>query len=153
MAGEGLKVVLRQSASSSLLVRVDRVAEPVAEEREGEHDEHHRHHRQQQPGIERHRLDVLRLRKEHAPAGDRRPQAEAEEGQRRLRQDHRRDRERRGGDQVAGEVRHEVPADDAARLGAHHLRRGDVILLAERKELRAHRARDRRPVEERQDDA
>ena len=40
-----------------------------------------------------------------------------------------------------------------AGLGAHHLRRGDVILLAQREELRAHGARDRRPVEQRQDDA
>ena len=38
------------------------------------------------------------------------------------------------------------------RLGAHHLGRRDVILLAQREEFRAHGARDRRPVEQRQDD-
>ena len=62
-------------------IGIGRVAQAVAEEVEGEDDQDHGHDRIEQPGIERHHVDVLRLVEHHAPAGDRRPEAEAEEGE------------------------------------------------------------------------
>src|SRR4051794_9204563 len=59
------------------VIWVGRVAQPVAHEVEGEDDEHHRQDREQQPGMELHGGEVLRLVEEHAPARHRRPQPEA----------------------------------------------------------------------------
>ncbi len=39
----------------------------------GKHDEDDRQHWPEEPGVERHRIDVLRLGQKHAPARDRRP--------------------------------------------------------------------------------
>ena len=72
-------------------------------------------------------------------AGDRRPQAEIEEAERRLAQDHAGDRQGRRGDQVAHEAGHQVAADDAAGAGAHQLRGDAEILFAQRQQLGAHR--------------
>jgi hypothetical protein len=83
-----LKASASPIAGRGSLMRVDRVPEAVAQERERQHRRHYGNHRQEQPWIERHRLDILRLRKEHAPARNGRPEAEAEEGECRLREDH-----------------------------------------------------------------
>src|ERR1700736_1077978 len=66
------------------MIRIGRGAQAVADEVEGEDDDDHRDHRRQHPGVEIDRGEVLSVVEEHAPADDRRPQAEPEEGQRRL---------------------------------------------------------------------
>jgi hypothetical protein len=63
-------------------VQIRRVAQAVAEEVEGEDHEDHRDHGQHEPGVEDDDIDVLSLDQEHAPGGDRRAQAQAEEGER-----------------------------------------------------------------------
>src|SRR6266508_6294421 len=84
---------LEESAKSTevrLMIRIRGVAKAVAHEVEGEHDDHHRQDRKQQPGMQLYGGEVLRLVEQHSPAGHRRAQAEAEERQRRLAEDHRR---------------------------------------------------------------
>src|SRR5690606_38805526 len=97
----------------SLLVGICGVAQSITEKIEGEDHQHHRYHGQHEPRIEGDHVDVLRLGQQHSPAGDGRPQPEAEEAERSLAEDHRRDRDGRGGDEMAHEAGNEVAADDA----------------------------------------
>src|SRR5580704_15210198 len=85
----------------SMTVRVGGIAQPVAHEVEGEHGHDDDEGRGQEPGGERQGLDVLRLLQEHAPADGRRADAETQERERRLVDDHHRDGERTRRDDVA----------------------------------------------------
>src|SRR3569623_3819081 len=69
--------------------RVGGIAQAVADEVEGNDGEHHEGRRRQQPRQLQDHLDALRFVEQHAPAGHRRLDAEPEEAQRRLTQDHR----------------------------------------------------------------
>src|SRR5579862_6448458 len=60
------------------VIGVRRVPQTVAEEVERQHGHDHRRDRQHQPRVERDDADVLRLVQQHAPARDRRAQAETE---------------------------------------------------------------------------
>ena len=73
-------------------------------------------------GASAERLDVLRVLQQHAPGNRRRAQAEAEEAQRGLADDHRRQRQAGRGDDVAQEGGHHVAEDDARLRGAGQLR-------------------------------
>src|SRR5205085_8370528 len=74
----------RTERRGSAPIGIRSVSEAVAQEVEGHHGEDDGHRRQHQPRRDRHRLDVLRLLQEHAPADGRWPQTEAENAQRRL---------------------------------------------------------------------
>ena len=64
---------------ASVAVRVGGIAQPVADEVEGQHRDDDDQAGDQQPRRQRQGLDVLRLLQQHAPADRRRPDAEAEE--------------------------------------------------------------------------
>jgi len=78
--------------------------------------------------------------------------AQTEEAERGLAEDQRRDRPRRGGDEVAHEVRQEVARDHPARTRPHEHRGGGEVLLAQREQLRTHCPGKARPVDEAEDD-
>ena len=117
------------AAPQTVRIGIGRVAQAVAEEVEGEHGDDHGEAREQQPGRGRHRVDVLRLLQQHAPGDDGRLQADAEEGQRRLGQDHFRDRQRRHRDDVRGEGRHQLARDDLELRDAVEPGGDDEILV------------------------
>src|SRR4051794_10724624 len=79
----------RTDRSGSASIRIRRVAQAVAQKVEGHDGDDHRYGRKHEPRRDGHRLDVLRLLQEHAPADGRRPEPEAEKAQRRLADDHR----------------------------------------------------------------
>src|SRR5215207_7303838 len=99
--------------SASMTVRVGGITQAVADEVEGQHSHDDDQAGGQQPGRQGEGLDVLGLLQQHAPADRRRTNAEAEEGERGLVDDHHRDGERTGSDDVAQERRHHVAQDDA----------------------------------------
>ena len=107
------------------------VAQAIAEEIERHDDQNDGKHRKKQPWIERDHADAARLGEQDAPAGYRRPQAEPEEAQRRLAQDHAGNGDRRRRDQMRHEAGNQVPPDDAAAPGAHQLRGQNIVLLAQ----------------------
>ncbi|OEI69281.1 hypothetical protein Cus16_1120 [Curtobacterium sp. ER1/6] len=78
--------------------------------------------------------------------------AEAEEAQRALGQDHRADAERRVDDEQRGHVRQDVPADDRERGHAHEPCGLDVVALPQRHRLAADDTRHDHPAEDRQTD-
>src|SRR5580704_2676872 len=79
--------------ASSMAIRVGGVAQPVTHQVEGEHGHDDDEGGGQEPGSECQGLDVLRLLQEHAPADRRRADAEAQEGERGLVDDHHRNGE------------------------------------------------------------
>ena len=132
-------------------VGVGGVAEAVAEQVEGQHRHDHEDRRDQHPRVQGHRLDVLRLVQQHPPAHHRRAQPQAQEAERRLAQDHARDRQGQVDDQVAQERGQQVAHDDLAFRRAGDLRRHHEVLLAGADQLAAHHPRQRRPADDRQD--
>src|SRR5436190_1787775 len=84
------------------------------------------------PRSERDRADVLRLLQQHAPGDRRVAQAQPEEAERRLSQDHLRHRQGERGDDVTRERRDHVLEDDRRLARAGELGRGDEVLLAQR---------------------
>src|SRR5215468_1905958 len=137
--------------AASMAVGVGGVAQAVPHQVEGEHGHDDDQAGNEQPGRQRQRLDVLRLLQEHAPADGGRADAETEEGERGLVDDHHRDGERAGGDDVAQERRHHVAQDDAHPRAAGEPRGQHEVLLAQRQEAAAHFAAKRRPADQRQD--
>src|SRR5262249_20764859 len=121
-----------------LAIRVGGVAKAVPHEVEREDDDGDRDGRDEQTGRGGQGLDVLGLLEQHAPTDGRRPEAEAEEGERGLADDHGRDGQGGGRDDVAQERGHQVREDDpglaaAGQLGSHH-----EVLLPQRQEAPAH---------------
>src|SRR5215213_4361204 len=133
---------------SSLLklshLRVEGVAQAVAEEVEGEERQRHRHAGEYQlPGEDG---DVLyALLRETPPGGVGRLDAQPEEREERLLKHDRGDGERRVDDDGAERVRHEVPEDYLGRRDAGRARREHELLILERDYLPAHDARHRQP--------
>src|SRR5262245_8992903 len=93
----------RTESSGSVAVGVGGIAQSIAYEVEGQHRDDDDQARDQQPRRQRQGLDVLRLLQQHAPADGRRADAEPQEGERGLVDDHHRNGERGGGDDVAEE--------------------------------------------------
>jgi hypothetical protein len=77
--------------------------------------------------------------------------ANPEERQRGFGQDHRRDRQSDGRDEVRQEGRHHVAGDDAHLSRPVQARGGDEILLAQGDELATHLSSERAPADHRQD--
>src|SRR5438874_5790096 len=147
------KCVFKFRTDSSLpSIRIRGVPESNAQIVEGHHDDDHGHGRQHQPRRDRHRLDVLRVLQQDAPADRRRAQAQAQEAQRRLADDHRGQGQRGGGDDVTHERRHHVHEDRPHLAAADQARRDDEVLLAQGQEASAHDARQLRPSQQRDDD-
>src|SRR5438046_1633230 len=69
----------RTDRSGLSTIGVGSVSETIAQEVEGHDRDDHGHGGNHQPWRDRHRLDVLRLLQQHAPADRRRAQAQAEE--------------------------------------------------------------------------
>src|SRR5262245_45384128 len=84
------------------------VAQTIAEEVEGHDGDDHWYGRNHEPWGDGHGLDVLGLLQQHPPADGRRTQAETQEAERGLADDHGRQREGRRRDDVAHERRHHV---------------------------------------------
>src|SRR5918994_266797 len=137
--------------SSSMTVRVGGIAPAVADEVEGQHGHDDDQAGNEKPRCQRQGLDVLRLLQQHAPADRRWPDAEAEEGERGLVDDHHRDGERACSNDVAEERRHHVAQDDAHARAAGETRRQHEILLAQGEEAAAHLAAQGRPADQGQD--
>src|SRR5438477_2483292 len=135
----------------SMAVGVGGITQPIAHEVEGQHRDDDDQAGDQEPWREGQGLDVLRFLQEHAPADGRGADAEAKEGQRGLVDDRHRDRQRRGGDDVAGEGRHHVAQDDAHARAAGEAGGEHEVLLAQGKEAPAHLTAERRPADQRQD--
>src|SRR5882672_4747606 len=111
--------------ASSMAIGVGGIAQTVAHKVQGEHRDDDHQAGQEQPGRKGQGVDVLRFLQEHAPAAGRRADAEAQERERGLVDDHHRDGERAGGDDVAQERRHHVAQDNAqdrksTRLNSSH---------------------------------
>src|SRR5215468_7134699 len=96
VSGAGLSI-----AASAMAIGIGGVAQPVADKVERENGDDHGDARREEPGRRGDGADVLRLLQQHAPADDGRLQPEAEEAQRRLRQDHAGNGEADLGDDVA----------------------------------------------------
>src|SRR5438876_1841737 len=128
------------------------VPQSIAQEVEGHDDDDHGHGRDHQPRGDGHRLDVLGLLQQDAPADRRRAQDQAQEAQRGLADDHRGQGERGRRDDVAHERRHHVH-EDGPHLGTPDQPGGDdEILLTQGQETPANDARQLRPAQERDDD-
>ena len=82
---------------------------------------------------------------QHAPRCERLADAEAEERQEALRQDHARNRQRDIDDHRPHHVGHDVAADDAERPDTRRARRFDELLLFRRQRLPAHDPRHGQP--------
>src|SRR2546427_2610669 len=120
------------------------VPQSIAQEVEGHDDDDHGHGRDHQPRGDGHRLDVLGLLQQDAPADRGRAQAQAQEAQRGLADDHRRQGERGRRDDVAHERRHHVHKDGPHLAAPHEPGGDDEILLAQREEASPHRSEERR---------
>src|SRR5690554_5521499 len=107
---------------------IGRIAQPIAKEVHRQDHDHHAEPRRQQPGCCGQRADILRVLQQRAPADDGCLQPEPEEGERRFRQDHAGNGQRRRSDNVAHEAGHHMPGDDAPVAGAVELRRRHEIL-------------------------
>src|SRR5215813_11740382 len=95
----------RTESRGSVAVGVGGIAQSIAYEVERQHRHDDDQAGNQEPRRQRQGLDVLGLLQQHAPADRRRADAEAEEAERGLVDDRHRDRQRGGGDDVAGEGR------------------------------------------------
>src|SRR5947207_25612 len=138
----------------ALHTRVERVAQPVAHKREREHGERHR------DAGEDHLARVsedstVSVLDHHPPARLRRPDADAQEAQRRLGEDRCRDAERQRHDHGTERVGHQVLDDELERRRPGHDRRFYVLLLLDRQDLAADKARQSDPIHkaERDEDA
>src|SRR5581483_5130329 len=138
------------SGTNPALLRIECVAQTVADEVDAEHDRDDREAREHgQPPFLR---IVLTVGDEDAERGRGRLDPEPEERERRLDQDAGRDGKGARDDDGAERVRQDVPEHDARVAGAGRARRLDVFLLAQREEDAAHDAGDACPEEERDDD-
>src|SRR5438309_1514510 len=133
-------------------IRIGGVSQSIAQEVERHDRDDHRHGREHEPRGDSHRLDVLCLLQQAAPADRGRAQAETQEAQRGLADDHRRQGQRGGRDDVARERRHHVD-EDRAHLAAPDQPGGDnEIFFAHGEKPAAHDARQLRPPKQRDDD-
>src|SRR5919108_3347099 len=126
---------------------VERVADAVSEEVEGEHGEDERRPREGEVppgGVE----DRGGLGDHLAPARLGRVDADAEVGEGRLQQDVLRDDERRVDDDRRDEVGEDLAEEDRPVAGAARARRLQELLLAQREHLAADDAADVRPVDD-----
>src|SRR2546426_17391 len=128
------------------------VPQSIAQEVEGHDDDDHGHGRDHQPRGDGHRLDVLGLLQQDAPADRGRTQAQAQEAQRGLADDHRGQGERGRRDDVAHERRHHVHKDGPHLAAPHEPGGNDEVLLTQGQEPPPNDARQLRPPEERDDD-
>src|SRR5581483_8576296 len=133
------------SGTNSPLLRVERVAQPVADEVDADHDDHE--HEAGQHGQPPFLRELLAAGDELAERRRRVGDAEAEEREERLEDDRVRDGERPVHHDRAKGVREHVAEHDAHVPRADGLRSLDVLLLAQRQEDAAHNARNRRPIE------
>src|SRR5262245_43864343 len=141
----------KRGSARSAAIGIRGVPEAVAQEIE-RHDRHdHRQGGEHEPGRDRHRLDVLGLLQQHAPADRGRTQAEAEEGQRGLAHDHGRQGERGRRDDVAHEGGHHVDEDGPRAATAHQPGGDHEVLLAQGEEAPAHDPGELRPAQQRDD--
>src|ERR1700749_642172 len=125
-------------------LRVEGVAQAVAEEVEGEESQRHRHAGEYQ--LPREDGDVLyALLRETPPRRVRRLHAQAEERKERLLKHDRGDGQRRVDDDGAERVRNQVAEDYLRRRDPGSARREDELLILERDYLPAHDARHRQP--------
>src|ERR1700733_8130048 len=141
----------RTRSSGSVAVGIGGIAQAVAYQVERQHRDDDNQSRDQQPWRQCQCLDVLRLLQQDAPAYRRGANAETEEGQRGLVDDHHGYGERTGGDDVAQEGWHHVPQDDAHPAAAGKPRGQHEVFLAQCQEAAADLTRERGPADQRQD--
>src|SRR6266513_1812966 len=137
--------------SGAGVMRVGGVPQAVSEEVEREHHGRNERGRKQEPRIVAQALEVLGLLEEHPPARQRRAQPEIEERQRRLGEDHPRHRQCRDDDDVAEDLREQVPEDDPGIARPHHPRGGDKLFLPEREHFAAQLAGQPGPADDGED--
>src|SRR5262245_61171306 len=126
-------------------IGIGRVAQSIAQEVESHDDDDHGHGGKHQPGGDRHRLDILGLLQQDSPADRGRPQAQTEEAEGGLADDHRGQRQRGHRDDMAHERWHHVH-EDGPHLGTPDQPGGDhEVLFAHGQETPPHDSRQIRP--------
>jgi len=97
-------------------------------------------------------LDLLRALQQDAPARDRRTQANAQETQRGLLQDHRRDRHGDRDDDMAEKRGQQVPENNPHLCGPRQAGGHDKVLFTQGQDFPAHDARQARPPQDGEND-
>src|SRR5262245_7775899 len=136
----------RVDSSTSVVPRVERVAQPVTEEIEGEQRRDKEDRREDEHPWRR--LDRGgALRDKRAEAGQRLLHAQSEEGEEALEQDYARHQDRDEDHHRANRVGNNVPADDRPRVQAHRFRGEHELALLQGQRLAAHDARHVQPFD------
>src|SRR5687767_4205715 len=128
-------------------IRIGGIAHAVTNETEGHNGYDHECHGCKQPGIQRDGLDILGILKQRSPRDHRRTQAQANEGERGLSQNHIRKRDRKIHDNITQEGWQQVPGDDACIAAASNTRRDYKVLFTQREQLAAHPPRQVSPAQ------
>src|SRR5262245_710551 len=128
------------------LTRVERIAQAIADVVDGENGQEERSSREEGPVWGKVQIG-LGVEEDASPGGNVGREAEAQEGQRRFRDDGGGDVERAGYDHGAHRIGEDVADDLAQRRGAEPTRRLHELLLAQREELRADEPRHRHPAQ------
>src|SRR5437879_736976 len=85
--------------------RVGRVSQAIPDQVEADRRDHHRNDRPEEPGLSQQHVELLRITQQQTPAGHWWPDAQPEEAQRGLTQDHARDGQGGHHDDVAERIR------------------------------------------------
>src|SRR4051794_12672744 len=136
----------RVRATSAPALRIEGVTQPIAEQVESQHCDEDGHAREEHEVPDR--VEPGRFREHAAPAGRRRADAHAEERQRRLEQDVRRDQQGGVDQDRRDQVRQDLLEDDVRPPRADAAGGVDEVALAQRQALTADDPADVRPAEE-----
>ena len=137
--------------SSSPLLRVERIAQPVPHEVEREHGDHDGEARIDHE-VRRRQVVRLALADHLSPGRRRRLYAEADVAERRLEEDRRGEAEAGVHEDDGHQMRQDVAGEDAPVAAAGEPRRVDELLLADAEHLAVDHARHRRPVDDADDE-
>src|ERR1700733_1006817 len=142
---------LRTRNSGSVAVGIGCIAQAIAHQVERQHCDDDDDARDQQPRCQSKRLNILCLLQQHAPTDRRRANAKTKERQRSLVDDHHRNGERAGSNDVAHEGRHHVTQDDAHSAASGQPCSQHEVFLAQCEEAAAYLSCERGPADQRQD--
>src|SRR5215207_8656737 len=126
-------------------IRIGRITHPVTDETESHDGYDHKRHGCKQPRIQRDGLDILGILQQRSPRDHRRTQAQANEGQGSLSQDHIRKRDRKIHDDITQEGWQQVSGDDACIAAARNASGDHEVFFAQREQFASNPPRQMRP--------